>query len=152
MALPALLFTVTGLCASTATPKPAIVSAFGIGVSDLSRSLAFYTTNLGLKSTGETFNTTQFDEIILTLPGVHTGSAVVLMKWKIPKNIANVGVKLVFDVPDVKGTIEKMRTAGHKIVLEPGSGKVGNRTLPTAMALDPDGYIIELNPSGFLKR
>jgi catechol 2,3-dioxygenase-like lactoylglutathione lyase family enzyme len=133
------LFAIPSTCTVT-------MGAVGIAVSDLQKSQDFYTKTLGLKATGMEFDTPQFFEIIMKLPGANTGSALVLMKWKTPKQTSNLPVKLVFYVDNVKTTIDKMRGLGAKIVAEPGSLKLKNATIPTAFALDPDGYSIELNP------
>jgi catechol 2,3-dioxygenase-like lactoylglutathione lyase family enzyme len=122
------------------------MGAVGIAVSDMAKSQEFYTKTLGLKPNGMAFNTSEFSEIILTLPGTGTGSALVLMKYKTPKNTANLPVKLVFYVEDMAVTMGKMKEAGAKIVAEPGSLKIRNTTLPTAFVNDPDGYSVELNP------
>ena len=123
-----------------------VLGAVGIAVSDIAKSKDFYTKALGLKPNGMEYDTPEFFEVVLKLPGKSTGSAVVLMKWKTPKPTANLPIKLVFYVENVKTTIDKMRTLGAKIVAEPGSLKLRNVTLPTAFASDPDGYSIELNP------
>jgi predicted enzyme related to lactoylglutathione lyase len=122
-----------------------VLGAVGIDVSSIEKSSAFYTSSLGLNKTGA-IDAGDFREAILKLPGTSTGSALVLVEYKKPKTIANPPVKLVFYVDDVKSSIEKMRKAGATIVAEPGSLKVKNTVLPTALARDPDGYLVEVNP------
>jgi lactoylglutathione lyase len=123
------------------------MAAVGIAVSDLARSQAFYTSALGLQPNGMAFNTTSFDEIVMALPGKGAGSAIVLMKWKAAnKQTQDLAVKLVFYVDDMARTWGNVRAAGGKVVNEPGSLKLGNTSIPTAFAKDPDGYLIELNP------
>jgi len=126
------------------------MGAVGIAVESLTRSQKFYSDVLGLKPNGMTFQLPQFDEVVLTMPGSRPGSAIVLMQWKQQKQIKNLPVKLVFYVEDVKAVVEKIRTAGGKIDLEPGSFKIANRTIPTAMTRDLDGYMLELNPLSLL--
>jgi len=126
--------------------RPATLGAIGLGVTDMNKSAKFYTEVLGLKDTGQRFFTPLFDEIVLALPGAHTGSALVLMQYKQPKNMTNLPIKLVFYVADVKTQIEKIRKAGGKITLEPGTGFLGNSTIPTGFGADPDGYMLEINP------
>jgi lactoylglutathione lyase len=121
-------------------------AAVGIAVSNMEKSRDFYASTLGLRETGMTFNTPQFDEIVMQLPGERVGSAIVLMKWKTPKQTKDLAIKLVFYVEDVKATMQKIKAAGATIIMEPGSGKLNNVTIPTAFAKDPDGYLIELNP------
>ena len=138
---------VLALTALLAIPSQCdVFAAVGIAVSDLSKSHDFYTKSLGLVQSGKQLDTSEFVEVILKLPGKSTGAAVVLMKWKTPKQTANLPVKLVFYVESVKTTIDKMRGLGAKIVAEPGTLKIRNTTLPTAFALDPDGYSVEINP------
>jgi len=128
--------------------RPTSLGGIGIAVSSIEKSRDFYVSTLGYTDTGVTFNAPQFNELVLTLPGEHTGSAIVLMKWKDNRVVKDVPVKLAFYVPDVKASIDKMRAVGSKIVLEPGAGVYGtaNATIPTGMAKDPDGYLLELNP------
>ena len=129
-----------------AAGRPSMFAAVGIAVSDIEKSRDFYASTLGLRPTGMTFDTPEFYEIVMQLPGERTGTALVLMKWKTPKQTKDLAIKLVFYVPDVKAAIDKMRATGAKIVMEPGSGKLKNATIPTGFAKDPDGYLLELNP------
>jgi predicted enzyme related to lactoylglutathione lyase len=136
------------------TPAPArsmTLGAIGIAVSSLKNSTKFYTEVLGLKDTGQHYSLPTFEETVLSLPGSRPGSAIVLMQYKEPKNVANLPIKLVFYVEDVKVQIEKIRKAGGRITLEPGTAVVGNRTLPTGFGTDPDGYALEINPLSGLK-
>jgi catechol 2,3-dioxygenase-like lactoylglutathione lyase family enzyme len=130
-----------------ATPKRTTsLGGIGIAVSSIEKSRDFYVSTLGYRDTGVTYKTPQFDELVLQLPGEHTGSAIVLMKWKDNRVVKDVPVKLAFYVPNVKTSIDKMRAVGSKVVLEPGAGVIGNTSIPTGMAKDPDGYLLELNP------
>jgi predicted enzyme related to lactoylglutathione lyase len=121
-----------------------VLGAIGIDVSSIAKSSAFYTSTLGLNKTGS-IDGGDFKEAIFKLPGTCTGSAVVLVEYKKPKTITP-GTKLVFYVDDVKATFEKLRKAGAKVVAEPGSLKIKSTVMPTALARDPDGYLIEVNP------
>jgi catechol 2,3-dioxygenase-like lactoylglutathione lyase family enzyme len=122
-----------------------VFGAVGIAVTSIEKSRSFYTGSFGFNQTAF-FKTPDFDEAILKLPGEHTGSAVVLVQYKNPKPVANLPVKLVFYVDSVKASVDKMLSLGAKVVAEPGSVKIGNTTLPTGLAKDPDGYLIEVNP------
>jgi lactoylglutathione lyase len=121
-----------------------VLGAVGIDVASIEKSSAFYTSSLGLNKTGAV-DTPDFREAIFKLPGTNTGSALVLVQYKKPKAITP-GTKLVFYVDDVKASFEKVRKAGGKVVAEPGSLKIKNTVLPTALARDPDGYLVEVNP------
>jgi catechol 2,3-dioxygenase-like lactoylglutathione lyase family enzyme len=146
--LGAFAVTISSAAAQAAAPaaRTPTLAAIGIGVTNLTASTQFYTSVLGLSNTGQRYSTPQFDEVVLKLPGVASGSALVLMQYKQPKNVANLPIKLVFYVDNVKAQIEKIRKAGMKITLEPGTGVLGNRTIPTGFGLDPDGYALEINP------
>jgi hypothetical protein len=106
---------------------------------------------MGMKDSGTKYITPQFDEIVLNHPVPNSGSAIVLMKWKTPKSSVNSRIKLVFYVDNVKNTIEALRKDGREIVMEPGTGKLGNVTIPTGFARDPDGYLLEFNALSTLK-
>jgi catechol 2,3-dioxygenase-like lactoylglutathione lyase family enzyme len=150
VALLSLLLTPT--IAQQAPPKaaspqrPTTLGGIGIAVSSIEKSRDFYVSTLGFRDTGVTYKTAQFDELVLQLPGEHTGSAIVLMKWKDNRVVKDMPVKLAFYVPNVKTSIDKMRAAGSTVVLEPGAGVYGTTKIPTGMAKDPDGYLLELNP------
>jgi len=145
--LAVVFFFLSALLFAAISTAQGTMAAVGIAVENLAKSQKFYTDVIGLRPTGMAFNTSTFDEIVMTMPGSRPGAALVLMQWKEPKNVKNVPVKLVFYVDDVKAIVEKIRTAGAKIDNEPGSIKIANRTLPTAMTRDLDGYVVELNPS-----
>jgi lactoylglutathione lyase len=137
---------------SSPSARAASLSAIGIGVTNMTEATKFYTDMFDMKYTGQLIRTALFDEMILTYPSPSTGSALVLMEWKNKKSVKDLPIKLVFYVEDVKEKVEKLRKAGMKITLEPGTGKVGNTTLPTAFVSDPDGYVLEINPVSLLGR
>jgi lactoylglutathione lyase len=117
------------------------LGATGIGVSDLDRSVDFYTRVLGMKKL-QTFKLDYMDEVVVA----HEGrTAVVLMHYTdgSARNYKDNPVKLVFYVTDPKGVAERIRADGLEITREPtpidtlGGAIVG-------LAKDPDGYVIEL--------
>jgi lactoylglutathione lyase len=117
------------------------LTAVGIGVSDLKRSVDFYTRVLGMQQT-QTFKLDYMDEVVVA----HEGrSAVVLMHYTdgSARNYRDNPVKLVFYVTDPAGLIEAIRAEGLAITREPvpvagmGGAVIG-------LAKDPDGYVIEL--------
>jgi catechol 2,3-dioxygenase-like lactoylglutathione lyase family enzyme len=130
---------------------PSKLGAIGIDVADLTRAQKFYMDVLGMKDSGIKYNTPQFDEIVLNHPVPNSGSAIVLMKWKTPKTAANSRIKLVFYVDNIKTTFDAVKKDGREIVMEPGTGKLGNVTIPTGFARDPDGYLLEFNSLASLK-
>ncbi len=59
-----------------------------------------------------------------------------------PYEIGTAFGHLAVGVPDIKGTVEKMRAGGTKITREPGPVKFGTTVI--AFIEDPDGYKVEL--------
>jgi len=151
MTLAVAVITPTIAQAPPTVPKQTL-GAIGIGVSNLQRAAKFYIEVLGLKDSGMRYYTPLFDEIILSHAYPGSGSALVLMQWKTPKNLTNSAIKLVFYVENMKTTFDKIRKAGQEILTEPGTGKMGNVTIPTGFARDPDGYLLEFNPTTLLPK
>jgi lactoylglutathione lyase len=121
--------------------SPDYLSAVGIGVADLDRSLDFYCRVLGMQKT-QTFSLPEMEEIVVA----HEGrNAVVLMHYTdgSTRNYRDNPVKLVFYVADAKARTEAIRAEGLAITREAepipamGGAIIG-------MGKDPDGYVIEL--------
>jgi lactoylglutathione lyase len=121
--------------------SPNLLGAVGIGVSDMARSVDFYSRVLGMTQT-QTFKLDYMDEVVLAFEG---RTAVVLMHYTdgSARNYKDNPIKLVFYVTDPKAVSERIKADGLEIVREPtpietlGGAIVG-------LAKDPDGYIIEL--------
>lgn len=117
------------------------LGATGIGVSDLKRSAAFYIEALGLKQV-QTFSLPHMDEIVLA----HEGrTAVVLMHWTdgSARNYQDVPVKLVFYVTDPVVVMDRVVSAGGRLLLAPAPiPQLGGAIV--GLVKDPDGYVIEL--------
>ena len=118
------------------------LSAMGIGVSDLVRSVDFYTRVIGMV---ELFplHLPDMDEVILGFPG-HS-AALVLMHWTdgSDRDYAGNPVKVVLNVPDAAALADAIRAEGLPIDREAEAlPSLGNAVI--AMAQDPDGYVIEL--------
>jgi lactoylglutathione lyase len=121
--------------------SPDYLGATGIGVSDIDRSVDFYTRVLGMKAM-QTFKLPYMDEVVVAFEG---RTAVVLMHWTdgSARNYRDNPIKLVFYVTDPKAVTERIRAEGLEITREPtpidtlGGAVVG-------LAKDPDGYVIEL--------
>jgi lactoylglutathione lyase len=121
--------------------SPDFLTAVGIGVSDLKRSVDFYTRVLGMKQT-QVFKLDYMDEVVVA----HEGrSAVVLMHCTdgSARNYRDNPVKLVFFVTDPADLIEAIRADGLEITHEPAPAQIMGGAMP-GMAKDPDGYVIEL--------
>ena len=125
------------------TSRAAYVGAVGIGVSDLKRSIDFYTRVLGMTKL-QRFSLPYMDEMVVGFEG-RRGSAIVLMHWTDGSNpnYRDLPIKIVLYVPDPAAAADAIRAEGLEITREPtpipelGDAVVG-------LAKDPDGYVIEL--------
>jgi lactoylglutathione lyase len=121
--------------------SPDYLSAVGIGVADLDRSVDFYCRVLGMQKT-QTFTLPEMEEIIVA----HEGrNAVVLMHYTdgSTRNYRDNPVKLVFYVADAKARTEAIRAEGLPITREAAPiPAMGGAII--GMGKDPDGYVIEL--------
>jgi lactoylglutathione lyase len=116
-------------------------AAVGIGVSDIDRSVAFYTGVLGMKQQ-QVFNLPHMKEVIV---GYKDDISLALMHFidGSNPNYANNPVTLVFYVDDPKGVADRIRAEGLEITREPEPlPEFGNMIV--GLAKDPDGYVIEL--------
>lgn len=121
--------------------SPDYLGATGIGVSDLARSVDFYTRVLGMKQL-QTFKLDYMDEVVVA----HEGrTAVVLMHYTdgSARNYKDNPVKLVFYVTDPKAVAERIRADGLEITREPTPIETLGGAI-VCLAKDPDGYVIEL--------
>jgi lactoylglutathione lyase len=123
-----------------------IFRSVGIGVSDLKKSVDFYTRVCGMKQV-QTIKLDYMDEVILAYSADGTiakGSRLVLMHWTdgSKRNYKDNPIKLVLGVPDAKAVADRIRAEGLEIVREPVQSKVSPNIV--GFAKDPDGYLIEL--------
>ncbi len=114
-------------------------------VTDLERSLAFYTGVLGMKL----LRRTDYPEGKFTLAFVgfedEARSAAVELthNWGVEKyEIGNAFGHIAIEVDDAHAACEKIRQRGGRVVREAGPMKHGSTVI--AFAEDPDGYRIEL--------
>jgi lactoylglutathione lyase len=121
--------------------SPDYLGATGIGVSDLDRSVDFYTRVLGMKAM-QTFKLPYMDEVVVAFEG---RTAVVLMHWTdgSARNYRDNPIKLVFYVTDPKAVTERIRAEGLEITREPTPIDTLDGAV-VGLAKDPDGYVIEL--------
>jgi lactoylglutathione lyase len=123
-----------------------ILRSIGIGVSDIERSVDFYTRVCGMKEI-ETIKLEYMDQVIVGYASdssVARGSRLLLMHWTdgSKPNYRDNPIKLVLSVSDTKEIAERIRAEGFSIVREPQiSQATGNFV---AYAKDPDGYVVEL--------
>ena len=115
-------------------------------VSDLESSISFYTELLGM----ELLRKQEFPGGKFTLAFVGYGSEEsntvieLTYNWK-QSNLYDLGDgygHIALGVPDIHSTCGQLRTAGAKIVRDPGPMKHGTTVI--AFVEDPDGYKIEL--------
>jgi lactoylglutathione lyase len=121
--------------------SPNLLGAVGIGVSDLAKSVDFYSRVIGMTQT-QTFKVEYMDEVVLAFEG---RTAVVLMHYTdgSVRNYKDNPVKLVFYVVDPQEISDRIKAEGLEIVREPAPmANMGGAML--GLAKDPDGYIIEL--------
>ena len=123
-----------------------IFRSVGIGVSDLKRSVDFYTRVCGMKQL-QSIKLDYMDEVIVGYSPDGTtskGSRLVLMHWTdgSKRNYKDNPIKLVLGVPDAKAVAGRIRAEGLEIVREPAQSKVSPNIV--GFAKDPDGYLIEL--------
>ena len=114
-------------------------------VTDLERSLAFYTGVLGMKL----LRRTDYPEGKFTLAFVgfedEARSAAIELthNWGVEKyEIGNAFGHIAIEVDDAHAACEKIRQRGGRVVREAGPMKHGSTVI--AFAEDPDGYRIEL--------
>lgn len=120
--------------------SPDFLTAVGIGVADLKRSVDFYTRVLGMQQT-QTFSLPEMEEVVVA----HEGrNAVVLMHYTdgSTRNYRDNPVKLVFYVTDAAARTEAVRAEGLEITREPGVVE-GMGGAVIGMGKDPDGYVLE---------
>jgi len=114
-------------------------------VGDLPRSVAFYTTHLGMKELRR--NDVPDGKYTLVFLGYGDDSTETVLELTYNYGLTAYEMggafgHLAIGVPDIYATCEAMRAAGVKISREPGPVKFGTTLI--AFIDDPDGYKIEL--------
>ncbi len=133
--------------AAEAAPPPQkdpLLSAVGIGVSDLAKSTDFYVNVMGMEKI-RSYHLDYMDEEVLGYPGAE--SYIVLMHWTdgSPRNYRDLPIKIVTRVKDPVALAAKIKAAGYEVTREPqASTQVGGAIV--GFAKDPDGYTLELLP------
>lgn len=124
--------------------KDPMLSAVGIGVSDLAKSTDFYVNVMGMEKI-RTYKLDYMDEEVLGYPDAE--SYIVLMHWTdgSKRNYKDLPIKIVTRVKDPVALAAKIKAAGYEVTREPQpSGQVGGAIV--GFAKDPDGYVLELLP------
>lgn len=120
-----------------------VLGAMGIGVSDLARSVDFYTRVLGMERL-TTLTLPDMDEVILGYDRAR-GPALALMHHTDgrERSYRDLPVKLVVYVPDPPGVAAAIRAEGLEVTREPTPvAELGDAVV--GLAKDPDGYVVEL--------
>ncbi|HUK51362.1 MAG TPA: VOC family protein [Terriglobales bacterium] len=113
-----------------------------LNVNDLDRSIEFYTKQMGLKFVNRREIKQNNAEIAFLRD--ENGGAIELTHWKDKKTLTD-GDNLdhiAFDVENVAETIERLRSQGVTIAMEPYS--LQGSTHKLAFVKDPDGNWLEL--------
>lgn len=124
--------------------KDPLLSAVGIGVSDLQKSAKFYIEVMGMEQV-RTYELDYMNEILLRYPDGE--SYLVLMHWidGSQRNYKDNPIKLVTRTKDPVALAAKIKAAGYEVTREPQpSEAVGGAVV--GFAKDPDGYVLELLP------
>jgi lactoylglutathione lyase len=124
--------------------KDPLLSAVGIGVSDLAKSTDFYVNVMGMEKI-RSYHLDYMDEEVLGYPDAE--SYIVLMHWTdgSPRSYRDLPVKIVSRVKDPAALAAKIKAAGYEVTREPqASAQVGGAIV--GFAKDPDGYVLELLP------
>ncbi len=134
----------TPVATLTLAQKDPMLSAVGLGVSDLAKSTDFYVTVMGMEKV-RAYHLDYMDEELLRYPDGE--SYIVLMHWSDGslRNYKDLPVKVVTRSRDPAALQEKIRAAGYAITREYApSEAVGGAAV--GLAKDPDGYVLELLP------
>lgn len=114
----------------------------GIGVSDLGDATAFYEQVFGLSKLID-LELETMDETILTADGSHVALILMCHTDGVPRDLANTGGKIVFNVPDPAATIALAVEHGGAMLREPEPNEMmGGKRI--GFVTDPDGQVIEL--------
>jgi lactoylglutathione lyase len=138
---------------ATAAPPPAppappvkdpLLSAVGIGVSDLDKSTKFYIDVMGMKQL-TTYNLSYIREVVVGYP--EGESYIVLMHWidGSKRNYKDLPVKVVTRTKDPVALAARIKAAGYTVTREPAPSAEVNGNV-VGLAKDPDGYVLELLP------
>jgi lactoylglutathione lyase len=113
-----------------------------LNVSDLDRSIHFYTTKLGLKLTSRREVKQNNAEIAFFKD--ESGGAIELTHWRDKKSLVEGDNfdHIAFAVDDVAAEIERLRAGGVAVAMEPFS--LQGSTSKIAFIKDPDGNWLEL--------
>jgi catechol 2,3-dioxygenase-like lactoylglutathione lyase family enzyme len=127
-------------------PGPSI-GAFALGVSNLTRSTAFWTDIVGMTQI-QRFDVSAWNETVLAFPGT-TGVSMTLFHFPdTTHTYTGLPVRVVLYVDDPQSFVDKVAGNGGKVVVPYAPSKdIGG--LDVAIATDPDGYMLEIYPTSY---
>lgn len=130
--------------ASAPAQKDPLLSAVGIGVSDLAKSTDFYVNVMGMQKV-RSYKLDYMDEEVLGYPDGE--SYIVLMHWTdgSPRNYKDLPIKIVTRTKDPVALAAKIKAAGYEVTREPQPSEQVSGAV-VGFAKDPDGYVLELLP------
>jgi lactoylglutathione lyase len=113
-----------------------------LNVSNIDRSIGFYTEQLGLKLTGRREVKQNNAEIAFLKD--ESGAAIELTHWRDKKSLTDGDNfdHIAFGVDDVASAVERLRERGVEIAMEPFSLQDSSSRI--AFIRDPDGNWLEL--------
>jgi lactoylglutathione lyase len=113
-----------------------------LNISDLDRSIEFYTDHLGLKFVSRREIKQNNAEIAFLKD--ESGAAIELTHWRDKKTLAEGDNfdHIAFAVDDIESTVQELKKKGVTIVMEPYS--LQGSTSKIAFIKDPDGNWLEL--------
>jgi lactoylglutathione lyase len=135
------LATATAASAQTAVPpldgaiKPTRESGMGLRVSDLERSMHFYTDVLGYKIDQKVPATGKTVEYLLGYTGDSQADALLVISQGVAQPGATTFGRLILTVPNGRALAERVKANG---------GSADKIVDGTNIVKDPDGYVIEL--------
>ncbi len=136
LASPAAMAQMASPPALTDAERPIRVSGLGVRVSDLDKSLKFYTEVLGMKIGARVPAQGEPHEYLLGLTGdIRADTLVVIRKGEVKPGATEFG-NIVLVVPDGRAMAERVVAAGYQTARPIVDG--------TNFVRDPDGYMIEL--------
>jgi lactoylglutathione lyase len=135
LVLPGLALSADAIKPLTEAEQPIRISGFGLRVSDLERSMKFYTEVLGLKVGARVPREGDAVEYLLGMTGnIREDTLIVIRKGEVNPAATEFG-NIVIVVPDGRKMAERVAAAGF----------VADHIVDgTNMVRDPDGYKIEL--------
>ena len=146
-------FMILAAPATAAETSPIQYFSTKINVTDLDRSIAFYSTFVGLTEAARSAGTSPVVEVLMTKSGAKGAATepAVVLAWqrarKEPLVLGNAFNNITFVVTDIKATVKALEAAGYKITGSPEprpSPTPAAKQIAVVFTKDPDGYSIEL--------